>query len=405
MTAPQSLASAVGIAIEQAPGVTKGRTTPPPLPQAAPLTPPPRKRSVLKRALFGLGMIGLMAIGGAWLMHASIDQTQEDIALSGTARHELLGGVRSWGYQLQGLEIAKAAQSNHDLLVIDEDFEGRRRTSRRVDTMRALKALKRKPDGTRRLVLAYLSIGEAEDYRSYWDRKWVATTLAAPPKSARETDTAVLSTPAQAGPLIKNASTRPLTEPTASAPPWLGVESSDWRGNYHIRYWDDGWQSFILGSENAALDRIIAAGFDGVYLDRADAFLYWLNERPSARQDMTDLIERISERARTLSPGFIIVMQNAEELLGQHRIRKALDAVAKEDLLFGVDGPSKPNSGSDIASSVRLLKKAHASGLPVLVVEYLNESKAVAEARSKIDALGFIPYFAPRALDDLRFGP
>ena len=32
--------------------------------------------------------------------------------------------------------------------------------------------MQRKPDGSRRLVFGYLSVGEAEDYRWYWPRAW-----------------------------------------------------------------------------------------------------------------------------------------------------------------------------------------------------------------------------------------
>lgn len=361
-----------------------------------------RRGALVARGLLGLGLIAAMALGGAWLMHASIDAVEENAARSGAVRHELLGDVKRWGYQLQGLDVQKASQSPFDLLVIDEDFPGRRRAASQVERQRALTALKRKPDGKRRLVLAYLSIGEAEDYRGYWDRKWVTLALA---QSAQSTviPAEIANSPAEQSPRVaKPLSIRPLLEPAPGAPSWLGRENTDWRGNFHVRYWDAGWQSHLLGNEASALDRIVAAGFDGVYLDRADAYMTWIDERPSAKQDMVSLIERISERARLLSPGFIVVMQNAEELLGQNRIRKSLDAVAKEDLLFGIDGAGSPNSSEDVSASMRLLKKAQGGGLPVLVVEYLDDHAQVAAARARLAAEGFIPYFASRRLDSLR---
>ena len=58
--------------------------------------------------------------------------------------------------------------------------------------------MQRKPDGGARIVLAYLSIGEAEDYRSYWQRDW-----------------------------------------SVSPPAWLGAENPDWPGNYAVNYWDE----------------------------------------------------------------------------------------------------------------------------------------------------------------------
>jgi cysteinyl-tRNA synthetase len=114
---------------------------------------------------------------------------------------------------------------------------------------------------------------------------------------------------------------------------------------------------------------------------------------------MTTLIEKLSARAREKSPGFIIVMQNAEELLGQRQVREALDAVAKEDLLFGLDGSQQPNSEADILASIKLLKKAQNNGLPVLAVEYLSDRSLIGRAKQRLDELGFIAHFAPRALD------
>lgn len=379
--------------------MTTGRTTPPPLPYTG--ARPAAKRSLLARALTGMILIVAMAVGGAWLMHSSIDPGEEMITSTGAARHELLGEVRSWGYQLQKLDVAKAANSQADLLVVDENFDGRQSEGTGRTDLRSLKALKRKPNGGRRLVLAYLSIGEAEDYRAYWNSKWVAPSKAPGRALTNAPEAYVVASPALAAPVARPNSDMPLLEPTAAAPAWLGMENADWRGNFYVRYWDETWQALILGNENSAINRIIAAGFDGVYLDRADVYLNWVSERASAKADMAALIERISESARSLSPGSIIVMQNAEELLGHHRIRNALDAVAKEDLLFGIEGGSKPNSTSDINSSIKLLKKAQGSGLPVLVVEYLQDRQVISEARSRLESLGFIPYFAPRALDRL----
>jgi cysteinyl-tRNA synthetase, unknown class len=94
-----------------------------------------------------------------------------------------------------------------------------------------LAQIKTKPGGSSRLVICYMSIGEAEDYRWYWQPSW-----------------------------------------TFDPPPWLGRENPDWPGNYKVRYWDPEWQSIIFGSPDAYLDRILAAGFDGVYLDIINAF-------------------------------------------------------------------------------------------------------------------------------------
>src|SRR5690606_7270424 len=98
--------------------------------------------------------LALAALGGA--------------ALAAPARLSL-ADVESWGYQLQQVERDAVATSPYDLMVIDYSRNG----SAELAFSRAdVAAMQRKPDGGARLVLAYLSIGEAEDYRSYWQRGW-----------------------------------------------------------------------------------------------------------------------------------------------------------------------------------------------------------------------------------------
>jgi len=94
--------------------------------------------------------------------------------------------------------------------------------------------LQTKPNGMRRLVLCYISVGEAEDYRDYWQSGW---------------DT--------------------------NPPEWIVAENPDWPGNYKVAYWDPAWQAIIFGSQDAYLDRVLDAGFDGAYLDIIDAFEYF----------------------------------------------------------------------------------------------------------------------------------
>lgn len=121
--------------------------------------------------------------------------------------------------------------TDYDVLIIDLFFnDGSILTSDEIES------LKTKASGGTRLVIAYMSIGEAEDYRYYWQSDW-------------------------------------LNNP----PSWLVEENPNWEGNYKVKYWQDDWQNIILGSEESYLDKIINANFDGVYLDIIDAFEYFEN--------------------------------------------------------------------------------------------------------------------------------
>jgi cysteinyl-tRNA synthetase len=125
--------------------------------------------------------------------------------------------------------IEELSRTNYDLLIVDLfDNDGIELSGEEI------RRLQFKKNGGSRLVLAYMSIGEAEDYRYYWRREW-----------SRE------------------------------PPSWIDEENPQWKGNYKVHYWDPDWQKFILGDETAYLDKILHAGFDGVYLDIIDAFYYF----------------------------------------------------------------------------------------------------------------------------------
>ena len=65
--------------------------------------------------------------------------------------------------------MAVHATYTYDVLVIDYSKDG---GQDEAFTVRDLDILKKKPDGSRRYVLSYMSIGEAETYRYYWKWTW-----------------------------------------------------------------------------------------------------------------------------------------------------------------------------------------------------------------------------------------
>ena len=273
-------------------------------------------------------------------------------------RRRRMSGIGNWGYWLSDLTIDGVAGAPHDLLVVDSEISANRTFERELSPAEVAR-LKRRPDGSARMLLAYLSIGEAERYRPYWQADWYD----------------------------------PLKRP-----PWLAQENRRWVGNYLVQYWDPAWQNLIYGTPASYIDRIVAQGFDGIYLDRADAFFQWRKLHPSAQRDMVEFIARLSDHARKLSPQFMVVLQNAEELLEEAGVMNALDGIAKEDLLFGVNRAEEPNKPKEIAWSIELLQLAKSNGRKVLVVEYLKDREKMSAAAHQLAAEGFVPYFAPRRL-------
>ena len=308
------------------------------------------------RANFGFGALALVLAG-----LQSVAPLFAEPAASQLAR--TLAAAKSWGYQLQDADPDVIAASPYDMVVIDYSRDG---TSATVFTPAELETMKKKPDGSRRVVLSYLSIGEAEKYRYYW--KWYWGWFFG-----------------------------------WFAPSWRDRQNTEWRGNYAVRYWDPGWQEIIVTGENSYLDRIIKAGFDGVWLDKVDEYEFY-EKKADAPALMIAFVSKLAAHARGRKPGFLVVPQNGEALLTDAGYRGVIDGIGKEDILYGEGKDKQPNTQASITENVAKLKLLTAEGKPVFAVEYLDSPQEIASARKRLLGYGFIPHFADRALDNLRIG-
>ncbi|MBI5226061.1 endo alpha-1,4 polygalactosaminidase, partial [Candidatus Micrarchaeota archaeon] len=225
-------------------------------------------------------------------------------------------------------------------------------------------------------VLAYMSIGEAEDYRYYWNPVW-------------------------------------LTNP----PSWLGKTNAQWVGNIKVKYWDPAWQAIIFDY----VKRIAAQGFDGTYLDIVDGYEYWAdssNGEPSfsdasfsgsrnyldqteAAKRMIAFIAAIRQNGRTVNPNFKVFPQNAQQLVNYPGYLDAMDGIGREDTWYvGYDDRHPPTVNAALASadalSVELtpLKTIKAAGKTVLVVDYFAPTQLAAanDFAAKAQAEGFYAY-------------
>lgn len=155
------------------------------------------------------------------------NENSEDILTISDAKN-FLYIINSENYKTKQDFINDVSKTNYDAIIMDlfhneDEF-----------TLSEIEQLKTKLNGGKRLVICYMSIGEAEDYRYYWQNDW-----------------------------------------KEGNPVWLEKENPDWNGNFKVRYWNDDWKSIIYGNENSYLKRIINAGFDGTYLDIIDAFEFY----------------------------------------------------------------------------------------------------------------------------------
>jgi cysteinyl-tRNA synthetase len=251
-----------------------------------------------------------------------------------------------------------------------------------------------------KLVIAYVDIGQAEEYRTYWQPDW-----------------------------------------GIGDPEWIvGLDPDGWEGNYPVAYWYDEWHDIWLG-ENGYLQAILDAGFDGVYLDWVEAYsdenviAIAEQEDVDPRQEMIWWIGDIADFTRDQRPDFVVIAQNAAELAEDGDYLAIIDAIAQEQVWFdgGADNeppgdcplprteaevdseayrqslssPCRkqyddyPDSTLHVSSEEYLssLTLARDKGKIIFTVDYALEPDNVAWVYETSRALGFVPFASNRALD------
>jgi uncharacterized protein (TIGR01370 family) len=244
---------------------------------------------------------------------------------------------RSWAYQLQNWEGA-FYNSHKSQFAVLEPFG----TDSKYSSM-ATQA----PHGPKRS-LAYLSIGEAEDYRDYW--------------------------------------------PKVSKASYLDKENPDWPGNYKVKFWNHEWQSIIF----SRVTEIMSRKWDGIYLDIIDAYEYYDNP-----DKMKDFVARIAQVARAKNPDALVIPQNGLALTEDRQYMKVISGVGTEDLFFGEKGDGRVNTPDSVRENARLIKNLSSYNKTVLSVEY-GLTSAQADTYKKWLAENCptgIPLVAERALE------
>ncbi|WP_457751369.1 MJ1477/TM1410 family putative glycoside hydrolase [Thermococcus sp.] len=270
-----------------------------------------------------------------------------------------LSMVESWAYWLQNASPQVIVESGFDLVVMDYSRDGRDETAYTREGVDGIKAAGVIP-------IAYISIGEAEDYRFYWKNEW-----------------------------------------KQNPPGWLGSENPEWPGDYAVKYWNGEWKDIVF----RYLDRIIAQGFMGVYLDKVDEYWFWAengyNESWAVEQMIQFIMEIANYTRSKAGADFIIIPQNGEWLLNYDNgsFLATASGWASEDVFYNGLGPSPWT-----AEKVPLLDRVVKAGKIVLVVDYVDDgtrsNENLARIRDFIEKArkrGYVPYtaFEDRELDRL----
>lgn len=259
--------------------------------------------------------------------------------------------VKSWAYYIRNVNPNVVADSNHDLVIVDVG-------NKELFTKETVERMKRKSDGSKKKVIAYVSLGEAENYRPYWKKEW-----------------------------------------NTKQPSWMGRENILWKGNYNIdNILNPDWWKITTG----ILNQVLSAGYDGILINGVESYIS--DNTLDSRKAMVQYVVKVASYTRGKKPEFKILVQDGEALTNDRGYSKTIDGIVKQDLVHnwksnGIVGPKTPIT--ELNKSIEYLKTFMIQGKIVLVVEYVA-GDTYKKAKEILDRHGFVGYSAPRQLDTIR---
>lgn len=260
--------------------------------------------------------------------------------------------VNSWAYYLKNVNVDVIATASVDLVTIDTS-DGKQQL-----TKQQIAKLKTKSDGSKRQVIAYLSVAQAESYRSYWRPEW-----------------------------------------SKNRPDWLGNEDGIWKGVYPVTDPSNNqWWEIV----KTAVINAIETGYDGILIDGVGS--YKIENTLQSKKKMIEFVDRVSDFAKKINRQLIVLVQDNEELTSDSMFANAVDGIVKQNLIHtwksnGQTGPKTPID--PLNKAVEYLTTFKARGKLVLVVEYVS-GEQWKSAKQLIDRYGFVGYSAPRELNVIR---
>lgn len=251
-----------------------------------------------------------------------------------------LSNVTSWLCVYSDVSVDDILKTDYDLVDIDPDAF----SHQGINTLRE----------SGKIVIAYLSVGEAEDYRYYWD----------------------------------------------SEADYLLEENPDWPGCWYVDYTHPEWQRILI---NEYIPMIRSKGFDGLYLDTVET--YHVEESyPNCTKDaMIAFVTAIAKNFR--STDFCIIMQNGLDIASE--LFDHIDGVAVEETYFRavycpilgwhINGiPQNPATRRD---NEQRMREALDEGLVVFTLDYAVLPFQVIRCYTMSQAKGFIPYVSTAELN------
>jgi cysteinyl-tRNA synthetase len=250
--------------------------------------------------------------------------------------------VRSWGIQYQGFNSSSVNNIDNsavDVAVLGR-FDGSGKEWQSLDITRLAK---------KKWMFSYIAVGQAQTIETYWQSGW-----------------------------------------KVGNPAWLLSASPTYGGTYEVAYWDADWQSKVF----SVIDRIIANGFDGAFLDQSDP--YWNSGFPGGAslqnmQRSRDLVCNVYKYVQTKKPGFKVFVNGGGNQIDQFGSSywNCLDATSGEHLWYL--GTGRPDTTGYPSWTIPVLQRLVAAGKKVFTFDYTTSTSEINTVLTASRSKGFVP--------------
>ena len=158
------------------------------------------------------------------------DENSKDVTKLCDAKNYLYL-INSGNYKTRFYYLKAIAETNFDVVIMDLFFHTKPFTPEEIAQLQT------KANGGKRLVLCYLNVGSAENFRYYWNGNWII-----------------------------------------GDPSWIKKKYEGYDDEFYVEFWNPEWQKIIYGNNDSYLKKILDAGFDGAYLDNVEAYYFLYNK-------------------------------------------------------------------------------------------------------------------------------
>lgn len=199
-------------------------------------------------------------------------------------------------------------------------------------------------------VIAYVNLGMAEEWRSYWKERW-----------------------------------------RRSPPRWIAEKSREWSGEYIVMFWHPAWRRIL----RRVLKSIEREGYDGILLDNIDVYEYWEEKGCKAEEKLLTIIKWIK---LTYNGKIYVNIGSGLKLIYDEEFMKLVDGILREEVWASYRGVIDPEETKEILNALIYAKQR---GKDVVILDYSNDERLANAILSECAILGFKCYIGSRDLNSL----